>query len=157
MGYFSYIVCGVMFSSYAWTKYQKIVWFSEAHRLYMTAFNELKSLEFDELLSRIGKPHDEERHLIRGHQFLTGWRVDEPGTVGAFVNDSAPLKVASKPVSEIDELEVVGYVDFVYPIPFIKSVHSGFSFNFFKKRDGELRVVYPRLDGYEQESGKSAA
>lgn len=141
------IIIGVTIGiCYLWSKYQYITCYQDAKMIYMAKFEELKKMSFSELLSRIGKAHDEKEKVVKGHHFLVGWRVDEPGALGAFVSDKTPRKPTSKPLSEIDEVEVNGYVDFIYPIPFTRLVHCGWSFNFFKKKNGDIRVVFPKHD-----------
>lgn len=150
------VIIGVLVGiCYLWSKYQQVAWHQGAEAIYMAKFEELKKMSFSDLLSRVGKAHDEEEKVVKGHQFLVGWRVDEPGAMGAYVNDKAPAKSTSKPLSDIDELEVNGYVDFIYPIPFTRFVHYGWSINFFKKKNGDIRVVFPKQDsGPGQNSGQ---
>ena len=110
----------------------------------MAKFKELKSLDYSYLLSKIGQSHQNEEKIVNGHLFLLGWMVNEPGAIGRIVNDKSPRNNPSKPINEIDEVEVIGYVDFIYPIPFTKRIHKGWSINFFKKKNGEIRVIYPQ-------------
>lgn len=138
------IIVAFFICSFVWSKYQSIKWLAEAEEIYMAKFKELKSLDYSYLLSKIGQPHENEQKIINGHLFLLGWMVSEPGGIGGIVNDKSPTNNASRPLNEIDEVEVIGYVDFIYPIPFIKRIHKGWSINFFKKEDGEIRVIYPQ-------------
>jgi len=110
----------------------------------MAKFKELKSLDYSYLLSKIGQPHENEEKIVNGHLFLLGWIVNEPDAIGRIVNDKSPISNPSKPLNEIDEVEVRGYVDFIYPLPFTKRIHTGWSINFFKKKNGEIRVIYPQ-------------
>jgi len=138
------IIIAFFICSFVWSKCQSIKWFAEAEKIYMAKFKELKSLDYSYLLSKIGQPHENEEKIVNGHLFLLGWMVNEPGAIGGIVNDKSPIKKPSKPLSEIDEVEVIGYVDFIYPIPFTKRIHKGWSINFLKKKNGEIRVIYPK-------------
>jgi hypothetical protein len=137
------IIIALFICSFVCSKYQSIKWFAEAEKIYMAKFKELKSLDYSYLLSKIGQPHEYEEKIVNGHLFLIGWMVNEPGAIGGFVNDKLPINNPSKPLNEIDEVEIKGYVDFVYPIPFTKRIHKGWSINFFKKKDGGIRLIYP--------------
>ena len=140
------IIIAVLICSFVWSKYQSIKWFAEAEKIYMAKFKELKSLDYSYLLSKIGQPHQNEERIVNGHLFLLGWMVREPGAIRGFVNDKSPIDNPSNPINEIDEVEVRGYVDFIYLIPFTKKIHKGWSINFFKNKIGEIRVIYPQED-----------
>ena len=140
------IIIAVFLCFFVWSKYQSIKWFAEAEKIYMAKCKELKSLDYSYLLSKIGQSHQNEEKIVNGHLFLLGWMVNEPGAIGRIVNDKSPRNNPSKPINEIDEVEVIGYVDFIYPIPFTKKIHKGWSINFFKNKSGEIRVIYPQED-----------
>ena len=139
-----FTIIALFICSFVWAKYQSIKWFAEAEEIYMAKFKELKSLDYSYLLSKIGQRHQNEEKIVNGHLFLLGWVVNEPGAIRGIVNDKSSRNNLSKPLNEIDEVEVRGYVDFIYPIPFTKKIHKGWSINFFKKTNGEIRVIYPQ-------------
>ena len=139
-----FTIIALFICSFVWSKYQSIKWFAEAEEIYMAKFKELKSLDYSYLLSKIGQSHQNEEKIVNGHLFLLGWMVNEPGAIRGFVNGKSPINNPSKPLNEIDEVEVIGYVDFIYPIPFTKRIRKGWSINFFKKKNGEIRVIYPQ-------------
>jgi len=134
---------------FIWVKFQQTRWRNNADDLYFEKFYELKAVDFDSLLDKIGQPHSKKEHTIDGHSFVVGWRVDKLDAFspqfGGFekIDDNTPTNVWEGQRSWIEVVEIRGYVDYVQPIPFLKRISFGDTFNFLRKKDGSLDVGFP--------------
>ena len=129
---------GVIAAWAIWTRYQFVRWSDTAGVIADRQMDLLKQMSFESLAQRAGQAHELRSEVVDGHAFLIGWQADWPGGFTMLDRDPAEGTVTRKSPEQGpngEELEVRGFVDFVYPLVVTKRLHMGLAFRFTRRVD----------------------
>jgi hypothetical protein len=130
------VVAGVVWG--VWIRYQFVRWSDAARVLCDRQVDDLKQMSFDSLAQRAGEAHDVRREVVDGHSFLIGWQADWPGQMAVLDHDRPPgalLQGVSEDRPRRNEVEVRGFVDFIYPLILTNRLHVGVAFHLTRRRE----------------------